>query len=53
MSWESLLSIIKQDRLERERQKDEPPVCCPNDATQLQQGPDGLFCPWDGWKYEK
>lgn len=50
MSWEQWLSVIEEAKDLQTQELSAPPVCCPNDATPLIQGPDGqLWCPFDGW----
>lgn len=50
--WYDLLSIY-QEQVEDLKRNDARPSACPHDGTPLQEGPNGLFCPWDGWKYDK
>jgi hypothetical protein len=51
MSWQQLLSILREARDEVEAEKTRPPTACPNDGEPLRAGPDGgLYCPFDGWR---
>jgi hypothetical protein len=52
MSWDQLLSILKENkRVERERQWREP-IACPNDGTPLERTSGGLLhCPWGDYTY--
>jgi hypothetical protein len=48
MSWEELLSIVKESRDPNFINK--PVSDCPNDGEPLRTGPNGeLRCPFDGW----
>lgn len=52
MSWESLLSILRDAADDIDGQLAQPPVACPNDGEPLQTGPNGeLFCKFDGWQW--
>ena len=57
MSWNQLLSIIKETRQEFDYYQATPPLSCPNDGEPLTSGPPGsgvtLFCKWDGWQYPR
>lgn len=47
MSWEQLISIYKEAReIARE---EATTAACPNDGEPLREGPNGLYCPFDGW----
>lgn len=51
MSWEQLLSIVREQRAEVAFELQRGPIACPTDGTPLQTGPDGrLYCPFDGWR---
>lgn len=53
MSWEQLISIIRDSDDEASTDASTPPVACPNDGEPLSTGPNGeLFCTFDGWRYE-
>jgi hypothetical protein len=53
MSWEQLISIIRESADEAHTDASTPPIACPNDGEPLLTGPDGqLFCRFDGWRYE-
>lgn len=51
MSWEQLVSIIRDSADEARADASAPPVACPNDGEPLSTGPRGeLFCKFDGWR---
>lgn len=53
MSWEQLISIIRDSDDEARTDASTPPVACLNDGEPLSTGPRGeLFCKFDGWRYE-
>lgn len=53
MSWDQLLSIIRQAREEVATAQTEPPTACPNDGEPLTRGPNGeLHCRFDGWVWD-
>lgn len=46
MSWQQLKAIIYEDRAERRRARNLPPVACPNDGDVLDVHPNGTRnCP--------
>lgn len=54
MSWQQLLDIKRRNEEEVADEQTRSPVACPNDGTPLQDGPNGeLFCPFDGWRYDR
>jgi hypothetical protein len=57
MSFEQLLSILKNNADEQQYWASQPPTACPNDGTPLKAGPPSqpgiLFCPHDGWQYPR
>lgn len=53
MGYYSLLAVIDEAQTLKEEYDSQPPLCCPNDATPLSDGPDGIvFCPFDGWQWD-
>jgi hypothetical protein len=44
-----LIAIYDEARAIAQENETREPEACPNDGTPLQDGPNGLFCPWDGW----
>lgn len=49
-NWYALLGMIDEAREIDKRDREGPPVTCPNDYTTLEGAANGkLFCPWDGW----
>jgi hypothetical protein len=54
MSWNQLLSIIKEAAAERDFYATNPPMSCPNDGEPLVAGPAGvLHCQYDGFEYPR
>jgi len=54
MSWQQLISIREQARLDAREDRDRRRVACPNDGEPLKQGPNGqLFCPCGDWSEEQ
>lgn len=51
--WEGLATIMRNDRVERQRLAVGPPTNCPNDGTPLVQSGDGVYwCSFDGWAWQ-
>jgi hypothetical protein len=54
--WD-LYSTLQEQAAYAEYYASIPPVACPNDGTQLKEGPSSepgiLFCPFDGWQYPR
>lgn len=51
MSWDSLLSIVREARQVAAEEAARRPVACPRDGEPLRTGPHGeLYCPFDGWR---
>ena len=54
MAWEQLAAIQRQNREQKQKELQEPPVACPNDGSVLDVHKDGRRnCPmgdyrWDG-----
>lgn len=57
MSWQQLLNIRKEARVEAEYWANRPPIACPNDGEPLRPGPAGsentLFCPNGDYYYPR
>lgn len=53
MSWNQLLSIVKNEREQQRILRSKTPTSCPNDSTLLELGPrNTLYCPFDGWVWD-
>lgn len=51
--WYGLLSIITESVNEQVELNAQRPRACPNDGEPLRSGPHGgLYCPYDGWRYD-
>lgn len=51
--WWSLLGILQEEATARAYYEAQPPMACPNDGEPLLSGPaGGLFCPYDGWRWQ-
>ena len=54
MAWEQLLAIYASAAQSYTDERDNPPVACPQDATPLRKGPEGiLYCPFDGYQWPR
>lgn len=52
-SWYELVSILEEAAAEQRWQQQRIPSACPNDGEPLRSGPDGgLYCPYDGWRWD-
>jgi hypothetical protein len=52
-SWYNLLGILQEAAAEARYQQQRTPSACPNDGEPLRSdGHGGLYCPFDGWRWE-
>lgn len=52
MSWSQLLTILRENRQEQERERNEPPAACPNCGIPLEVGKDGVRnCPAGDYRW--
>jgi hypothetical protein len=49
MSWEQLLTVIREQDADDKAAAAARPSACPNDGEPLVVGLGGLVCPYDGW----
>jgi hypothetical protein len=52
MSWEQMQSILKENRESHKKDSSGKPKICPNDGSQLVQGPRGILnCPFGDYRW--